>query len=410
MKILILTQYYPPESGAPQARLSDLARRLQAMGYSIQVLTAMPNYPGDAIYSDYREKRFVREVIEGILVDRVKLYVPHHKNFIKRLVNYFSFSFNALWYGLGKLPRSDFLLVESPPLFLIPTAIFLAKKLKTRLIINISDLWPQSAVELGMIKPEGIIHKLSCFLEEWCYKHADLITGQTEGIIGNIKNRFPNKKVKLFPNGIDLEKFSAPIDREKIRKEFGWDNDEFVITYTGVFGHAQALEQILKAAKIIESKKRVLFAFIGNGPCREQLSQQIEAMALTNVRMYNWQKPEMMPELIGASDTGIVPLAKGKLFEGARPSKMFEIMGAGKPVILCAKGEAVEIIKDAKCGVWAPPEEPEKLSIVIEELINQPAGFLEKMGEYGRDYAEQNFNRKLIAEKFASYLEEIIVH
>ena len=206
MRLLILTQYYPPEIGAPQNRLHELAIRLKANGIDVEVLTAMPNYPKMEIQEAYLGGKIKEEVIDGISVHRAKIYVSKSKSIISRLLNYFSFVVTSYFRG-RKLGKFDFLMVESPPLFLGYSAMALSRKIKAKLIFNVSDLWPESAEKLDLVTNKHLL-KLAYNLEEKCYKKAFLVTGQTNGIVSNIKQRFPSTDVYWLPNGVDLEYYN----------------------------------------------------------------------------------------------------------------------------------------------------------------------------------------------------------
>ena len=185
MKLLILTQYYPPEIGAPQNRLHELALRLKYKNIHVEVLTALPNYPKMEVFEDYRRKQKRQEYIEGISVHRSWIYVTKSKQILSRLLNYFSFVWSSYWKG-RKLGEFDFLLVESPPLFLGYSAMALSRKLNAKLIFNVSDLWPESAEKLGLVTNRQLLN-LAYRLEHKCYAKASLITGQTQGIVDDIK-------------------------------------------------------------------------------------------------------------------------------------------------------------------------------------------------------------------------------
>ncbi|NLF43322.1 MAG: glycosyltransferase family 4 protein, partial [Bacteroidales bacterium] len=180
MKLAILTQYFPPETGAPQNRLYELAQRLLKEGIEITVLTAMPNYPQMKVFNEYIGKKYVYEDMEGIKVHRTGIYVSQSRSVVSRLLNYFSFVWTSYWTGRRKLDTYDFLLVESPPLFLGISGWLLSKKCKAKMIFNVSDLWPESAEKLNIINNRfflWIAYKLEAFL----YKKSTLVTGQTQG-------------------------------------------------------------------------------------------------------------------------------------------------------------------------------------------------------------------------------------
>lgn len=395
MRIAILTQYYPPEIGAPQNRLSDLARRLHGRGHQVQVLTALPNYPGTQVWPAYRGRRVVRELIDGVPVARVWLYVPSRKTFSRRLLNYCSFALHAAWRGVGLLERAEVVITESPPLFLGPAGAYVARRLGARFVLNVSDLWPDSAVELGFLR-EGPAFRLARWMEEWCYARADAISGQSEGIVENIRRRVPGKPVTFLPNGVDVASWRPRQNREAVRREFGWGPEEFVVGYAGLHGHAQALGQALEAARRLGD---VRFAFFGDGPCKSALVAQ----AAGRVEFHPPQPHERMPEILAAFDAGLVPLARGRVFEGVLPSKVFEVMASARPVVLAAGGEAARLVEQARCGAVAPPESPEQLAEVVRRLARSPQWCAE-LAANGRRLVAERFDRARIAENFDRFL------
>jgi len=207
VRVVILTQYYPPEIGAPQNRLSDLAGRLVNAGHEVEVLTAMPSYPRGKIYPGYGG--FVsREHKDGIQILRTLIYPTRSASLLPRLLNYFSFLFSCAFFGSFLLSRADYLLVESPPLFLGLAAIWLSRLKRAKLIFNVSDLWPESAVYLGVISRNSLAYTMSLRFEAFCYRHAWLVTGQSHGILTDICSRFQNVRPFLLSNGSDTTVFS----------------------------------------------------------------------------------------------------------------------------------------------------------------------------------------------------------
>ena len=405
MRIVILTQYYPPETGAPQNRLSDLARRLHAFGHDVAVLTALPNYPGDEVYPAYLGRENTVDELEGIRVARVGLYVPRRKTFARRILNYLTFAANALRHGRRLVTGADVLLMESPPLFLGLAAVPLARRFGATLVTNVSDLWPRSALELGIIGP-GFTLRSAERLEAWLYRHSRLITGQTRGIVSDIQRRFPAADVILFPNGVDLAAYEGEFDRDAIRREFRWSPETFVVGYTGVLGHAQALDQVLDAAPHLRDRGDIHIALFGDGPCRDAIASRLAKERLRPVSLYPRQAATRLPGILAALDAGLVPLANKPLFEGARPSKMFEIMAAGKPVILCARGEAAAVLTTGggtPAGIICPPEAPAALAAAIVRLSSS-ADLAQEMGCAGRRIVKSHFDREIIARQFEAAL------
>jgi glycosyltransferase involved in cell wall biosynthesis len=400
MRILILTQYYPPETGAPQNRLSDLAKRLAKFGHIVTVLTALPNYPKGEIFEGYRGHTVIEEEIEGIRVIRTWIYVPKNKGFAQRLLNYFSFVFSSLTLGIWRVGRLDTVIVESPPLFLGLSGVFLSRLKRAQLVFNVSDLWPESAVAMGVLQNRTLI-KLSKYLEEFLYRKAHLITGQTQGIVDNIQSRFPNKQVHLVTNGVDVEAFklvSQISQREKIKKEFG-NEERFVIGYAGLHGLAQGLETVIQAAQMLSGYPDLLFAFFGDGPEKERLIRLANQVGSTNVRFYPIQRTARMPEVIASFDIALIPLRKLDLFRGALPSKMFEAMAAAVPLVVSIEGEARILVEKAQAGICVEPENPRAMADAILQLYRDPVR-RRTLGQNGQRYVIKHYDRCQIARNF----------
>ena len=406
MRVTILTQYYPPEAGAPQRRLSDLAFRLTARGHRVQVLTALPNYPGDRVFPDYAGKGNSVEEHGDVRICRVGLYVPPaRKTTLQRLRCYFSFAFSAARSGKRLLEPTDVVFMESPPLALAPAGVMLARVLGVPLVCNISDIWPQSAVELGLLRP-GPVLLAAQLLERWTYANAAALTGQTEGICAHLRSMAGGKPVYFFPNGVDLTAYARPVDRDRVRERFGWRPDEFVAGYTGLLGHAQALEQLVDAGRRLDPSDGIRIVMFGDGPCREELEALLKGNAVPTVTLYPAHPPDEMPAIQDALDVGIVPLANQPIFQGARPSKMMEIMAAGRPVLLCGSGEAARLLDAAlggPAGVAVPPESPADLARAFAALAGD-RGRCTAMGASGQRMVREEFDRAEIASGLEAFL------
>jgi len=250
LHLVIHTQYYPPEIGAPQSRLSELATRATQQGHQVTVLTAMPNYPKGKIYHGYGGF-FRREQIDGVQVIRTCIYPTQKTDFIRRLTNYFSFVFSSAIFGSFSIRKVDYLLTESPPLFLGLAGFILSRINRSHWIFNVSDLWPITAVRLGVIEKDGFAYKLSAWLEAFCYQQAWLVSGQSKSIIDDISQRFPQCKTFHLSNGVDTTKFGTRYEMGSIRNHIEL-KDEFTIIYAGLHGIAQGLDQIIEAAARLE--------------------------------------------------------------------------------------------------------------------------------------------------------------
>jgi glycosyltransferase involved in cell wall biosynthesis len=408
MKLLILTQYFPPEIGAPQNRLFELAIRLQKKGIDVSVLTAMPNYPQMKIHENYKGKCYCKETLSSLEVHRAWIYVSQSKAVISRLLNYFSFVISAFFVGLFKIKKQDVLMVESPPLFLGITAYLLAKLKGAKMIFNVSDLWPESAEKLEIISNKTLL-SMATKLEKFCYRKAALVSGQTQGIVKNISGRFPEKKVYWLKNGVDINFYDVnkTIEENAWRKEHNYTCEDFILFYGGIIGHAQGLDVILNAAKQLENYENIKFVLLGNGPEKERLLKLKAELRLNNLQFYDAVPKSQMQKIIMDTNASIIPLKRLDLFKGAIPSKIFENLALKKPIILGVEGEAEELfIQQGKCGVSFTPEDSEDLAKQILHLYNNP-DLVKELGENGLAYVSENFNRDKIAEDFFKQISSL---
>ena len=251
------------------------------------------------IFEAYKKNKIPKEEIEGITVHRSWIYVSKSKSILSRLLNYFSFVWSSYWKG-RKLGSFDYLLVESPPLFLGYSAIALSKKLDSKLIFNVSDLWPESAEKLGLVTNKHLL-KLAYNLEKKCYQKAALITGQTQGIVDDIKNRFPNKKVVWLPNGVDVSFYDPQkIEDTGFRKTHGFKGDDLIFFYGGILGYAQGLEIIIEVAKKLKEHTKAQFVIQGSGPEKEKLVALYQEYKLQNVHFLEPVQKSQMPGILKA--------------------------------------------------------------------------------------------------------------
>ena len=407
MRLLILTQYYPPEIGAPQNRLHELAIRLQKYGIEVEVLTALPNYPTMKIQEEYRHGKKREEEIDGIKVHRAYIFVSSSKHILLRLLNYFSFVWTSYWRG-RRLQKFDFIMVESPPLFLGYSAMALAKSLDARLIFNVSDLWPESAEKLGIVT-NGSLLQMAYKLEAKCYQSARLITGQTQGIVTDIQMRFPKKEVYWLPNGVNAAFYDpAKLTTSDFRTKNGFKPEDILFFYGGILGHAQGLEVILFAAQQLSDVNNIHFIIQGSGPEKEKLIELKEKLQLVNVHFYQSVSKSEMPRILHAIDIALVPLKNLPLFQGAIPSKVFEALAMEVPLLLGVDGEAKRhFIDQAKAGWYFEPENAIELATVIRSIVANPED-IKRAGENGRKYVSQHFNRDQIAASLYKRLSQLL--
>ena len=405
MRILFLTQYCPPEVGAPQNRIFEFSKKLKEFGHEVTILTALPNYPRGEIFEEYRGKRVVLEEIDGIKIVRTNIYATKSKSFIKRLINYFSFTFSSVFQGVKYIGNQDVIITESPPLFLGWSGYVLSKLKKAKFVFNIADLWPESAVKLGVLSNKVFI-KMAIWLEEFCYKKASAITCQTQGIVDDIIDRGFNKtKVHLVTNGVDTELFKKEERDEEFRKSIGI-NSKFALCYAGIHGIAQGLEVIITVAEIVKDKEDIQFVFVGDGSEKQDLINMVKEKKLNNVTFLPLQPKANMPKIVASMDAAIIPLKRLQLFEGALPSKMFETLSAEVPIIMAVKGEAERLINNAQAGIVVEPENPQEIAEAVIKLYNDKE-LRNTLGKNGRKYVKEHYDRNNITRNLERILMQL---
>jgi len=394
LRILLHTQYYPPEIGAPQNRLADLAQVLMERGFIVSVLTAFPNYPIGKLYPGYKGV-FRKEHLNGVTIYRSLIIPSKSASFPSRMLNYFSFLASSLIFGLT-LPRQDVLITESPPLFLGFSSYIISRAKRAKWIFNVADLWPASVVELGLLRENSTLHRLSRRLESFFYRKAWLVTGQSMSILEDIHSRFPEVMTYHLSNGVDPSKYEPLQNKQNEELE-----ERIKIVYAGLHGIAQGLEQIVDLAKELKDDKKTFFELYGDGPEKETLIALAAQYALTNLVFHDPVPKDTVAELLAQADILLVPLKTH--LTGAVPSKLYEAMAAGKPVILIAEGEAARIVNESNCGIAVHPGDLQELVNATRHLAGNPMTRIE-MGKNGRKTVYENYNRKNIMNGFVTFL------
>jgi colanic acid biosynthesis glycosyl transferase WcaI len=395
MQFTILTQYYPPEVGAAQVRLSALAQELVRAGHTVQVVTAMPNYPSGMVELAYRNKVWVREQIDGVSVTRTWVYGATGSNVIKRLFNYFSFTVSCL-LALLTIPRTEILFVESPPLFLCLSAWLTSVLRRQKLCINVSDLWPDSVIELGFMQ-EGVAIRAARLLERWLYRSAWRICGATEGIIRGIKNKgICDEKLLLLPNGVDINQFR--MHAYELQR-----THSFQLLYAGTHGYAHGVEVILRAAAELRNRTDIKFLLVGGGADKPRLQALATELQLPNLTFQDPIPTGEVPKLLTDSFAALVTVAEGNFFAGTRSAKIFPAMATGRAILHSGMGEGADLIKQAGCGIVTPAGNAIELAKAILELVDHPDIAI-TMGAYGRAFVESEYSWTTIVQRWLKEL------
>ncbi len=390
--ILFITPYYPPEKAAPAVRISETAQRLVKRGYQVTVLTTVPNYPTGIVPPEYRGRAVQREICDGVHVVRVWSYTTPNKDFLRRILAQLSFACLAPLLGGKDVGHPDIMIVESPPLFDAIAARLLAWRKHCPFIFTVSDLWPESAVQLGMLRNRLLIRLAECL--EWStYQRAGAVWAVTEGIRYTLIQRgLHPKHVFLLTNGVDTGKF-RPLAQVQARAELGWD-DRFTILYAGTHGLAHGLTTVIDAAEQIRDRNDIHIVLVGDGAAKADLVTQAQRRNLENVTFLDPQPHDRIPLFLAGADACLISVRKLPLFEGALPSKMYEAMACARPIILAVAGEARRLVEqEAGAALYVEPENAAALVSAILYLREHP-DVAELLGKRGRAFVEARFDRE----------------
>jgi glycosyltransferase involved in cell wall biosynthesis len=395
MRICFLTHYYPPEVGAPQARISALARSLSERGASVTVQTGFPHYPDGVIRPPYSNRPYLIERDGPVKVVRTAVYPAPNRGFARRLLDHASLATSAV-AGAPLSGPADVVVCESPPLFLAGAAIAFARIKRAPLLLNVADRWPASAVELGALTDRRAIRAAE-WLERAAYRSAAAISVPTEGLVDDLRLHpdARDKVVRLGPS-VDVERFDpgpiAPGARLRV-------------LYAGTVGLAQGLDTLVEAARRA-GPDAVEVTVAGDGADAPILRERIERERIEAVRMVGSVAHREVPRLYAEADAAVVLLRDRPIFAGALPTKLLEAMAAGRAIVLSARGESARLVEGAGAGVVVPPEDPEALAGAFRELAGD-AQRLRSLGAAGRRAAVERFSRERLVSRWWTLLQEL---
>jgi glycosyltransferase involved in cell wall biosynthesis len=402
MRILIVTHYFPPETGAPQARLSGLAAAWAADGDHVTVLTGMPNHPTGVIPPGYRGAIRRRERRDGYRVLRTWLYATPNEGIARKTIGHLSFMVSAVLLGWRPSGPADVVVVSSPTFFSIGAGWLLARLKRARLVVEIRDLWPAIFTELGVLTNRRLIGLLER-LELAAYAAANTVVVVSDGFRANLIARgVPAAKVHTIRNGVRPGEFDPGAAADpRLRARLGARPGDCLVLYAGTHGISQGLTSVADAAARLAGQP-VRFAFVGEGADKRRLSDRVAELGLRNVTLLPGVPHDQVPALLAAADICLVPLRDVPLFSAFIPSKMFECLAAGRPVVGAMTGEAAQILREAGAQV-VPPEDSTALAGAIGALAADPARRA-AMGRQGRCYVEKYFERDTLARQYRKLL------
>ena len=407
MRILFLSQYFPPEPGAPAARVSELASAWVRAGHEVTVLTAMPDHPTGVVPSAYRGRALVRERIDGVDVVRTWIYAAANSGRVRRSLAYASYAVSATAWGQMHTRAPDVVVATSPQLLCAAAGRVAAAMHRAPFVFEVRDLWPESVVAVGALSAGHPVVRGLTVLEEGLYRAAEAIVVVTDSFRTRLLERGqPASKIEVVKNGVDLRRFT-PLPRETpLRAQLGW-GDKFVAGYVGTHGMAHGLDAVLDTAKRLASRDDVRFLFVGEGAERARLEARAREERIDNVRFLGVLPRDRMNEVYATLDLALVSLKKSELFTTVIPSKIFEIAAMARPVMISVDGEARAIVEASGGGVFVPPEDVERMGVGLRAFADDRARG-EAMGAAGRDYVVREFDRETLAQKYLGVLERVV--
>jgi glycosyltransferase involved in cell wall biosynthesis len=411
VKILYVSQYFPPEMGAPAARAAELSRYWSENGHEVTVLTGFPNHPTGVVPLEYRRKfrRLVtQEKVDGVNVVRTWLLPFRNRKAYERMLNYSSFFVSSASTGLF-LSRPDVVIATSPQLLVGFSGWWLARCKRVPFVFEVRDLWPESLAAVGMGNQDSLLHRSLARVAGFLYRNSERVVVVTPAFQDYLVEHWhlPPTKIAVVQNGVDTELFSPQATNPNLRSKLGAEG-KFVVSYIGTMGMAHALDTLVEAAdRLQESYPEILFLLVGDGADKERIASLARSRRLSNLRFVDQQPREKIPSYICASDACLVLLKKTDLFKTVIPTKMLEFMSCARPVILGVDGQARKIVEEAQAGVFVEPENADDLAQAVSVLAGNQS-LRESFGRNGRRHILQGYSRRQTAEAYIELLEELV--
>ncbi len=372
MNILFFSDNFPPERNAAASRVYEQAYYWIKMGHKVTVITSAPNFPEGKLFVGYKNKFYHLEIIDEIRVIRVKTFIARNKGFFLRTIDYTSYLIPAFLAGM--LQRKFHVIIATCPTPFVALAGWgLSVVRRKPFILEVSDLWPASIIAVGAMR-DGFVIKLLEKLEIFLYQHAQKIVTLTAAFKVNlIARKIPAKKIEVVLNGVDLRKYSPRPRNALLAAQYQFHSTHFIAGYIGTFGMAHGLENILYTAELLKNHPGIRFLLVGTGAEREKLIELAAAMSLNNLLILDSQPKENIPEFWGLCNVALVHLKNSPIFAEVIPSKIFEAMGMGLPILISApRGEATQFIESENIGWSLPAENPEALANAVVQLSQNP--------------------------------------
>lgn len=403
MKILFLTDNFYPEVNAPASRTYEHAREWVKAGHEVTVITCVPNFPKGKVFNGYKNKLWQKEAIDGIEVIRVWSYIAANKGFVRRTLDFISFSVTSFFAGL--FVKADVIVATSPQFFTALSGRTLSFWKRVPWIMEVRDLWPESIKTVGAMKDNLFIRYFE-WEEMRCYRSAKTIVVVTDSFKRTLVARgIDEAKIKVVKNGVDKEMFKPVPKDEALIGELGLEGKK-IIGYIGTHGMAHKLDFILDCARNMQGRNDFHFLFIGAGAEREALLAKKEREGITNVTMLDSVPKDQVVRYISILDLSLINLRKSELFKTVIPSKMFENAGMQIPIIMGVQGEAQEMLEEYGAGLCFEPENEVDFNAKLQQLLSDP-DLYERCRTGGAEMS-RDYDRKALADKMLECMMDTV--
>ncbi len=393
MKILFLTDNFPPEVTPAATRTYEHCREWVKLGAEVTVVTSFPNFPYGIIYDGYKNRRIQKEVVDGIRVVRVWTYLAANEGFLRRTIDYLSYAVSSFWGGL--FHKADIIVATSPHFFITWSGAALSFFKRKPWVFEIRDLWPESIISVGMLE-DGFVYRSLEKIELRLYKSADHIVPNTDAFKKNLEGRgVPAKKISVIPNGTNFELFFPRDPDPELVSSLKLEN-KFVVGYVGTLGMAHALDFVIRSIARLNDNN-IHFLFIGDGAEKKNCIKLAGELQLKNVTFLNSVPKQMIPDYLAVIDASLAPLKKTETFKTVIPSKIFEAGAMGKPMLLGVDGQARSIVEEFDSGLYFEPENTEDF-IEKVRMLAYDKELQERLAKGGQKLAGAYDRKKLAAE------------
>jgi glycosyltransferase involved in cell wall biosynthesis len=412
MKILLLHQYYLEDDDHGGSRWNEITKQWAEEGHQVQVIAGMMHYTSSEKRSEYKGKWFKKKKQGSVNVIRCHVSESYNSNFVGRLWAYFSFVFSSSWAGLFKVKgKYDVIIVTSPPLFIGISGYLISLFKRIPFVFEIRDLWPESAIDTGVVTNKFII-KLAYTLEKFIYKKASIINVLTPAFKDTLINKkgLAQEKIIFIPNAADFslsDDLVQNFDVNKFKVENELEN-KFIITYVGAHGVANNLDQVLETAQLLKDTN-VLFLLIGDGMEKSRLVKKASNENIQNVRFINPVPKADVFKYILASDMGTSVLKNVETFKTVYSNKTFDYMACKKPILMAIDGVSRALVEQADAGVFVRPENAEDFAQKVKFYLSNSSE-INRQGESGYQFAKENFDRMVLAKKYLHLIQDKLKH